>query len=230
MIISLPIPRPLIPHCFGWEGPSCSVCINSVRLRLGPPGRAGLIGEKAWEQIGPEKAHNIHILTNIWDHCWGWKWGTCDWSWPHVAEVTVALEMWQQRKSGKQKTERDMKYPRRHCFMYISSDVSFSLDLHTPLQHLSIKVNELKIRVLSISLPLYKFRSSQTPGVNGWLSVLWLEFEWVVQKARVPFQTRTSLCLSSKLSHCSDNVPTPDPVFPPCFLKSEYNAYHITED
>lgn len=102
MIISL-----AIPHCFGLEGPSCSVCINSVRLRLRPPGRAGLIGEKAWEQIGPEKAHNIHILTNIWDHCWGWKWGTCDWSWPHVAEVTVALQMWQERKSEKQR-EKEM--------------------------------------------------------------------------------------------------------------------------
>lgn len=65
-ISSPPIPRPLTPRCFGWEGPSCSLCINSVRLGLRPPGRAGLIGEKAWEQIGPERAHNIHVLTNIW--------------------------------------------------------------------------------------------------------------------------------------------------------------------
>lgn len=123
MIISL-----AIPHCFGWEGPSCSVCINSVRLRLRPPGRAGLIGEKAWEQIGPEKAHNIHILSNIWDHCWGWKWGTCDWSWPHVAEVTVALQMWQEGKSEKPR-EKEMwnmsssflKAMKYHCGSFSSS-------------------------------------------------------------------------------------------------------------
>lgn len=100
-----PPPHTPNPPYFGWEGPSCSFCTNSVRLQLGPPGRVGLIGEKAWEQIGLEKAHSIHILTNIWDRCWRWKWGTCEWSWAHVAEVTIVLKMWQERKSRRGRTE-----------------------------------------------------------------------------------------------------------------------------
>ena len=67
-----------------------------MRLQLGPPGRAGLIGEKAWVQIGPEKAHNIHILTNIWDIAG-------DESEEHVTEVGLT---WQKSVSRSECDER----------------------------------------------------------------------------------------------------------------------------
>lgn len=184
MIISLPI-----PHCFGWEGPSCSVCINSVRLRLRPPGRAGLIGEKAWEQIGPEKAHNIHILTNIWDHCWGWKWGTCDWSWPHVAEVSVALELWQEQKSEKQRERKRYEI----CWANgILSTIPCLLKLANILFGIVLKDSIKSLNKLAKSLKKLDHLSHETVDFS-WPQLLWNCCWWEVSNVLRTFDIWTSI-------------------------------------